>query len=100
MTSTYRNQSDGIAAINKAPGATLDYTWDWTNWLATGETITAHTLTLDPAITKTAETASTTSVTAWVSGGVAGNGYLVKCSITTSAGRIDERTIRLYVVAR
>ncbi len=84
----------------KDPSAVLDYVFDWTEWLATGETITDHTITADTGITVDSSTESGGKVTVWLSGGTAGINYKVACKITTSAGRTDERTIWIKVVER
>lgn len=84
----------------KDPSAVLDYVFDWTEWLATGETITDHTITADTGITVDSSTESDGKVTVWLSGGTAGINYKVACLITTTEGRTDERTIWIKVVER
>ena len=84
----------------KDPSAVLDYVFDWTEWLATVETITNHTITADTGITVDSSTESDGKVIVWLSGGTAGQNYKVACKITTSAGRTDERTIWIKVVER
>ena len=81
----------------KDPQAVLDYSFDWTAWLATSETITTHTVTVESGITKDSDSESAGIVTAWLSGGIAGNYYDVACLITTNLGRTDERTIMIAV---
>ena len=84
----------------KDPSAVLDYAFDWTGWLAAGETITDHTITADTGITVDSSTESDGKVTVWLSGGTAGINYKVACLITTTAGRTDERTLWIKVVER
>ena len=84
----------------KDPSAVLDYVFDWTEWLATGETITDHTITADTGITVDSSTESDGKVTVWLSGGTAGINYKVACLITTTAGRTDERTMWIKVMDR
>jgi len=84
----------------KDPSAVLDYAFDWTGWLAAGETITDHTITADTGITVDSWTESDGKVTVWLSGGTAGKWYKIACLITTSAGRTDERTIYIQVQER
>ena len=94
----------------KDPDAVLDYKFDWaaltngsgsSDWLAAGETISDHTITITPVtaspLTKdsSAETDANTSVTVWLSGGLAGSEYKVACLIETSASRTDERTLKI-----
>lgn len=84
----------------KDPSAVLDWVFDWTDWLASGETITSHTITGETGITVDSSTESAGKVTVWLSGGTAGENYKVACLIETSAGRIDERTIWIKVTNR
>ena len=84
----------------KDPSAVLDYVFDWTGWLATGETITDYTITADTGITVDSPTEDDGKVTVWLSGGTAGINYKVACLITTAAGRTDERTIWIKVTDR
>jgi hypothetical protein len=84
----------------KDPAAVLDYQWDWSSWLATGETISSHTVTAPTGLTLDSDTATTTAVTAWLSGGTAGTDYSVVCQIVTSASRTDERSIVIAVQQR
>lgn len=84
------------------PNATLDYQFSWAAWLATGETITGATVVADPAGLTVAPsgkptTFDGTSVTFWLTGGTDGATYRVTCSVTTSAGRTDDRTARVMV---
>jgi len=86
----------------KDPDAVLDYKWDWSDWLASGETISSHTIAPVTGITKdsSAETDTDTSVTAWYSGGTVLIDYEVTCQIVTSDSRTDDRTITLKVRER
>ncbi len=95
----------------KDPNAVLDYVFDWkantngrgdSDWLASGETISSHTITVDTGITKdsSSQTDTNTSVTVWLSGGTAGTSYEVACKIVTSASRTDERTMIIPVEER
>jgi len=84
----------------KDPSAVLDWMFDWSDWLASGETIIDHTITVDTGITNDSSTEDAGKVTVWLSGGTAGENYKVACLIETSAGRKDERTIWIKVVDR
>ena len=83
----------------KKPSAVLDYKFDWSNWLASGETISTRTITAEDGITvdSSSITDSSTSVTVWLSGGTANESYNVTCDITTSATRTDGRSIDIQV---
>ena len=91
------------APVLKDPDADLDWTIDWSGWLATGETIEesvwsapddsgieVHDSVLDEAKTK---------ATAWLNGGAEGR-HLVTNSIVTSAGRKDNRSLLVTVRER
>lgn len=84
----------------KDPSAVLDYAFDWSDWLASGETIATHTITVDKGLTKDSSTESDGKVTVWLSGGTVGEWYKIACLITTSAGRTDERTISIQIQER
>jgi hypothetical protein len=81
----------------KDPDAVLDYGWDWSEWLAVGETITSRTVTVTTGITKDSDSASPTAVVAWLSGGTDGEYYEATCHIVTSEGREDDRTLTIPV---
>lgn len=83
--------------ITKDPSADLDYSWDWTvnSWLAAGETITTAAVTVPDGLTLGTVSQAAGVVTAWIRGGTAGQEYEVVCRITTSEGRVDDRTILL-----
>ncbi len=84
----------------KDPQAKLDWGFDWSDWLASGETIVSYVITADTGITVEEDAESGGVVTVWLLGGTAGQSYKCACKITTSAGRIDERTIRIRVDER
>ena len=79
----------------KDPDASLDYAFDWTDWLQTGETISSYIITVEPGITKDSDSESLGVVTVWLSGGTAGERHHVSCEITTSLDRTEERSMRL-----
>lgn len=100
-------------AFTKDPDAVLDWYFDWaalsngtgeSDWLAGGESITEAVVTVAPTGGLTAGEPAVvnggTAVQVWLSGGVAGQRYSVACRVTTSAGRIDERTAQVNVRQR
>lgn len=90
------------------PGSRLDYAVDWADgvvgpWLQIGETIASHAVTVTGGATLDNSSATASVVTAWVSvpGALAlGSKVSIEVSITTTAGRIDSRTIELTVQRR
>ncbi len=96
----------------KDPDARLDYRFDWapltngrqhakSDWLEADETITTASVTADAGLT--ADDVSYDdgkTVVAWLTGGVVGRSYNVRCHITTSKGRSDDRSVAVFVVER
>jgi len=87
-------------SFTKDPDANLDYVFDWSSWLETGETISSHTITVDTGLTKGLDSELSGQVVVWLSGGTIGETYQVACEITTSLGRIDERTVEINIQNR
>jgi hypothetical protein len=86
--------------FTKDPDAVLDYQWDWSEWLAAGETISSFDTTIPTGLTLDSESNTNTAVTAWLSGGTVDTGYKVICHIVTSEGREDDRSIYINVRQR
>jgi hypothetical protein len=84
-------------SLIKDPDAVLDYGFNWSEWLADGETIVASVWTVPAGITKDSDSFTDTVSSIWLSGGIAGTNYDVVNHITTSAGRQDDRTIKIRV---
>jgi hypothetical protein len=84
------------------PDSTLDYKWDWSDWLEQGETITVQSVVAEAGISvdSSAIADAGLSVTAWISGGTDKQSYVATCEITTSAGRVDQRSIRIKILER
>ena len=83
----------------KDPDAVLDYQIDWSSWLASEETLT------DSVWEVTGATALSSSfdegiTTVWLSGGEVGTLISATNRITTSEGRIDDRTVQIPVAER
>lgn len=85
--------------FTKDPDAVLDYTFDWTQWLA-GDTISNSTWNVPAGLTSTGSASTATSATVWLSGGTAGLSYEVSNRITTANGRTDDRSIIIKVEQR
>jgi hypothetical protein len=85
----------------KDPNDTADYTFDWDDFLPTGEIITDATLAVsDAALTIVADDFTDRTVRVRLSGGEAATNYTVDCTITTDAGQIFEVTKTLPVRER
>lgn len=83
----------------KDPGATTYFTIDWTSWLGS-DTIESSTWTVPDGITEESDDNDTTSATIWLSGGTHQQDYIIINTITTAAGQIEPRRIRVEVRER
>lgn len=84
----------------KDPDATLDYQLDWSDWLATGVSITALSVTSDNGVTVETSSFTATTTTAWLSGGTLGAKANITFRITTDSSpvnQIDDRTLILTI---
>lgn len=87
------------STLTKDPGAALDWVFNWINWLGVSETISSFSVTADSGLTVNYSVSPASNfVVAWLSGGQTGNEYSVTCSITTSLGRTDNRSIIIKVL--
>jgi hypothetical protein len=92
--------------IQKDTEAQLIYTFEWSDWLPTGDsisvvsyTITARANDPDPLI-KVSSSKSGTKTFVELSNGQEGKTYIVTCQITTANGLVDRRNFRVKVLAR
>lgn len=81
------------------PDSVLDFEFDWSGWLAEGETIATHDVTV-AGVVLDSDSATGAAVTVWISGGTAAVTGSATCRITTTQGRTDDRTIRLITQER
>ena len=102
----YESDAQGIW-IAKDPEAQLVYTFDWSEWLPTGDTIASVNYTLqvranDPApmtrLTQGVQSGTKTYVE--LGGGQAGKVYTVTAAVTTADGSVDRRSFRVKVENR
>ena len=89
-----------IQSFRKDPDSVLDYGIDWSTWLASGETISTSTWTVPTGITEDSDSKGDTSTLVWLSGGTAGETYMLANKIVTSDSRTVERTIEIIVEER
>jgi len=88
-------------SFKKDPNAVLDYTFDWSAWLAPlVDTISTVTWLPDVGLTVGSSSHTTTTATAFISGGVVDTSMNLTCRILTTGGRTDDRTIVLKIVNR
>lgn len=91
-----------MITFRKDPDAVLDYKFDWSTWLPTGDTIATATVTASTGLTvdSSSITDSGASVTAWLSGGTVGAIYTLTCRIVTDQGRTEDRAISIRIEQR
>lgn len=89
-----------IYRIKKDPDAVLDYSMDWSAWLITGDSVSASDWIAETGITIDSETVNGDITTVWLSGGTEQQTYTVTNRITTDDGRIDDRSVEVYVTER
>jgi hypothetical protein len=85
--------------FTKDPNAVLDYSIDWSRWLA-GDEIATSEWTIPAPLAKVSDTKTTTKTTMWLSGGVAGQSYTVTNRITTIGGRTEDRSFLIKAEER
>lgn len=83
--------------FTKDPDDVLDYSFDWTAWMATSETISTSTWIPSPGIVVNSTANTTLVATVWLSGGTAGIPYTVTNRIVTNQGRTVDRTMTIRV---
>lgn len=87
-----------MPSYKKDPSSELDYSVDWSLWLAEGDTIVDSEWEVSPGLTQPKPpTPGDTTVTVWLGGGEAGQTYPVVCRVTTEAERKAERTFYIKV---
>lgn len=93
---TYAFINDGTYipdAPSKDPSSTIDYGVDWSGYISQGEIITDSEWQYGSGITGTIESNNDSETRVMLTGGVSGSLYTLTNRITTSAGRVDERSM-------
>ena len=100
MVDIYLGSGEKKFVVNKDAQATLDYTWDWTDYLtAIGDVIQTATVTSNGGVSvATQSVVSGTKVVAFIAGGTVGKQHSATCTINTVGGRVDERTIFFNII--
>ncbi len=103
----YKRDTEGLY-IDKDPEAVLIYTFDWSNWLASGESITTSNWTID-AISGDADPLTVDSsiihsnnkqTIITLSGGTEGNIYSVYNTIVTDESETERKFFRIVCKKR
>lgn len=89
---------DSPITFVKDPNAKLDYSVDWTLWLAPdSDTLASCSWSVPAGLSLVAQSNTTKVSTVWLASGTAGQAYDITNHIQTAAGRIDERTFTVLV---
>lgn len=102
------NQTNYGLEIDKDVEAQLIYTFDWSTWLADGDSIASVVYEVaarrnDPTpvtIESYGVTDSNTDTYVELAGGQVDKTYVVSCKVTTADGAVDRRSFRLNVKTR
>ncbi|WP_265561931.1 phage fiber-tail adaptor protein [Sphingomicrobium arenosum] len=93
-----------MTLVLKDPGAKLDYLVDWGADYLGEDVVAASHWAISPeeegGVAIVGETFDDASATVTVAGGVAGRRYRLSNRVTTSSGRVDERSLLLRVEER
>jgi len=87
------------AAFVKDPNATVDYELDWSEWLDS-DAVSTSTWSAPAALTLTGSNVTDNVTRIFVAGGSVGTDYLITNRITSSGGRIEDRSILIQVRER
>lgn len=99
-------QTNDYLVIAKDVEAQLIYTFDWSNWLATGDGISTAEYTVaarrnEPTpIVIESQGVDGDNTYVELSGGAEDKTYIVTCKVTTTDGLIDRRSFRVNCEAR
>lgn len=86
-----------ILEVTKDPDAEqYDIGCDWSAWLGADTIVNSEWIAV-AGITISSDSSDATTTTAYLTGGTAGSVYDLVNRITTAAGRVDDRTIRVHV---
>lgn len=81
----------------KDPSANTLYGFDWSSWLQTGETISVSVWFCHPDMSIVSSDYDPSGTSVLVSGGKRQRKYVITNRITTSNGRIEDRSFRVEV---
>ena len=83
----------------KDPNEKLDFSLDWRveNRIPVGDVIVASLWIAPPGVSVVSESFSDTVTTIWLTGGTIGETYDFLNRVTTEAGRILDKTVRLKI---
>ena len=88
-----------LGIVQKTPSDLLDYDIDFSEWITDSDTITTVVAEVIPSggLTVASTSVSTPIVKAWLSGGVSGESYEVKVTVSTLSGRVKTVCFKMRV---
>lgn len=87
--------------FTKDPSAVLDYIFDWSRWLEPNDAIASATFAVDDSSLVVHSSAhDIQTATVWLTGGTMWETYKVTCSIETTQGRTDQRSMLITLKDR
>lgn len=100
MTTTFIEDAAGRQVIEKDPNEVLDYSVNWTAYLAlTSDSISSQQI-VQSGLTLGSSTFAGAIQTAWLSGGTVGEKVQVTFRIVTTGGRTVDRSIYIKLKER
>lgn len=85
-----------LGSISKHVGDIEIYTIDWSDWLATGDSIATSVWTLPSGLTNVTDSSTSTTTAIKISGGVAHASYTLTNTVTTSVS--TETRVETFVL--
>lgn len=80
-----------IASYKQQPADNLDYAFDYSDFLQSGDSLLSATATVSPTgLTVTTPVVSGQQVKFWLTGGVSGTKYKLTITTTTAIGRVKQ----------
>lgn len=92
-------RTDGGTTAEQDKDAFLDYSFDWSDWLASGDTIQTSSWTAGVGITLSNSSTVGAVTSIWAQGGTPGLWYAIKNSVISASGRKDDRVLKLHIRA-
>jgi len=85
----------------KDPQEVLDYGFDWSDWLETGDTVDTSDWTIKPSgLTEVSDSKTDTTTMIWVSGGTVGSKHKVTNRVLTADNRTVERSFYVKIQSK
>lgn len=85
------------ACIKKGAAERLDWVIQFTDWMATGDTIVSADVPVSTGLTVDAVVEDGATVRLWLEGGEPGVSYLLRLKITTADGRVLNECVKVRV---